>query len=70
MGLLFREGLALEDAKFYLERAAASAPEDSVVLSNLAGTLARLGEFPRVYEVLERAIHLVRDVEKDGKNNI
>lgn len=60
MGLLFREGLALDEAKHYLERAAAADPTDATILSNLAGTLSRLGEFPRTMEVVDQAIKLVQ----------
>jgi len=65
MGLLFREGLAFEESVAYLERAAANAGEDIIILSNLAGTLGRLGEFPRAMEVLQQVIDIVTK-NRDG----
>eukprot|EP00730_Choanoeca_flexa_P003716 TRINITY_DN11484_c0_g1_i1.p1 TRINITY_DN11484_c0_g1~~TRINITY_DN11484_c0_g1_i1.p1 ORF type:complete len:777 (+),score=194.89 TRINITY_DN11484_c0_g1_i1:151-2481(+) len=58
MGLMFKEGLDFKEAIRWMEKARQASPKESVILSNLAATLAREGDVPKAVKYVHQAIKL------------
>ncbi len=64
VGMLFKDGLDFAQAIVYLERALAAAPNDTIILTNLASTLARCAAGPRLVPPLTPSLGSEGDVPR------